>query len=47
VAQCGRLAAKFDSYNSLLSSVHSFIVNILRCVRLYIKWKYYYYYITI
>ena len=37
VAQCGRLAAKFDSYNSLLSSVHSFIVNILRCVRLYIK----------
>src|SRR6218665_3827365 len=28
----------------LLSSVHTLSVNILRCVRLYIKQKYYYYY---
>jgi len=27
----------------LLSSVHTLSVNILRCVRLYIKQKYYYY----
>src|SRR6218665_1059007 len=40
---CGCLAAKFDSCNSLLSSVHSLLVNILRCVRLYIKRKKYYY----
>ena len=44
VAPCGCLAAKFDSCNSLLSSVHTLLVNILRCVRLYIKRKYYYYY---
>ena len=31
---------KFDSCNSLLSSVHTLLVNILRCVRLYIKRKY-------
>src|SRR6218665_1606789 len=41
VAPCGCLAAKFDSCNSLLSSVHTLLVNILRCVRLYIKRKYY------
>src|SRR6218665_223787 len=40
VAPCGCLAAKFDSCNSLLSSVHTLLVNILRCVRLYIKRKY-------
>ena len=34
VAPCGCLAAKFDSCNSLLSSVHTLLVNILRCVRL-------------
>ena len=39
------LAGKFDSYNnSLLPSVHTLPVIILRCVRLYIKRKYYYYY---
>src|SRR6218665_3344953 len=43
---CSCLAAKFDSCNSLLSSVHTLIVNILRCFRLYIKRKYYYYYYT-
>src|SRR6218665_3111232 len=32
---------KFDSSNSLLSSMHTFLVHILRCVRLYIKRKYY------
>src|SRR6218665_3098936 len=31
------LRLKFDSCNSLLSSVHTSLVNILRCVRLYIK----------
>src|SRR6218665_1084597 len=30
-------AAKFDSCNNLLSSVHTLPVNVLRCVRLYIK----------
>ena len=35
---------KFNSCNSLLSSVHILLVNILRCVRLHIKRKYYYYY---
>src|SRR6218665_382126 len=40
VAPCGCLAAKFDLCNSLLSSVHTLPVNILRCVRLYIKRKY-------
>src|SRR6218665_654954 len=40
VAPCGCLAAKFDSCNSLLSSVHTLLVNILRCVRWYIKRKY-------
>ena len=34
------LVVKFDSCNSLLSSVHTVLVNILQCVRLYIKWKY-------
>ena len=38
---CGALAAKFDSCNSLLLSVHTLLVNIQRCVRLYIKRKYY------
>ena len=38
------LRLKFDSCNSLLSFVHTLLVNILRCVRLYIKRKYYYYY---
>src|SRR6218665_3166166 len=33
----GCLTAKFDCCNSLLSSVHTLLVNILRCVRLYIK----------
>jgi len=33
---------KFDSCNSLLSSVYTVLVNILRCVRLYNKRKYYY-----
>jgi len=42
VAPCGCRAAKFDSCNSLLSSVHTLLVNILWCVRLYIKRKYYY-----
>src|SRR6218665_406710 len=37
VAPCGCLAAKFDSCNSLLSSVHTLLVNILWGVRLYIK----------
>src|SRR6218665_3337785 len=37
VAPCGCLAAKFDSCNSLLPSVHTLPVNVLRCVRLYIK----------
>src|SRR6218665_3627135 len=32
----------YDGCNSLLSSVHTLLVNILRCVRLYIKRKYYY-----
>src|SRR6218665_2086336 len=41
VAPCGCLAAKFDSCNSLLSSFHALLVNILRCVRLYIKRKHY------
>ena len=41
VAPGGCLAAKFDSCNSLLSSVYTLLVNILRCVRLYIKRKYY------
>src|SRR6218665_4124522 len=40
VAPCGCLAANFDSCNSLLSSVHTVLVNSLRCVRLYIKRKY-------
>src|SRR6218665_2959700 len=31
------LRLKFDSCNSLLSSVHTLLANILRCVRLYIK----------
>jgi len=44
VAPCGCLASKFDSCNSLLSSVHTLLVNILRYVRLYTKRKYYYYY---
>jgi len=44
VALCGCLAAKFASCNSLLSSVHTLLVNILRCVRFYIKRKYYDYY---
>src|SRR6218665_1360189 len=39
-APCGCLAAKFDSCNGQLSSVHTLLVNILRCVRLYIKRKY-------
>ena len=47
MAPCGCHAAKFDSCNSLLSSVHTLLVNILRCVRLYIKRKYYYNYIII
>ena len=34
------LAAKFDSCNSLLSSIHTLLVNILRCVRLYVKRKF-------
>ena len=42
----GCFAAKFDSCNSLLSSVHTLLVNILRCVRLYIKQKYYILYLT-
>ena len=42
VAPCGCHAANFDSCSSLLSSVHTLLVNILRCVRLYIKRKYYY-----
>src|SRR6218665_2698157 len=46
VAPCGCLAAKFDSYNSLLSSIHTLLIDILRCVRLCIKQKYYYYYYT-
>src|SRR6218665_546259 len=33
-----------SSCNSLLSSIHTLFVNILWCVRLYIKRKYYYYY---
>src|SRR6218665_328350 len=37
VAPCGCLAAKLDSCNRLLSSVHTLLVNILRCIRLYIK----------
>ena len=36
----GCLAVKFDC-NNLLSSVHTLLVNILWCVRLYIKRKYY------
>ena len=40
---CGCLSAKFDSCNHLLSSVHTLLVNILWCVRLYIKRKCYYY----
>jgi len=43
----GCLAAKFDSCNSLLSSVHTLLVNIPRCVRLYTKRKYYILYIMI
>src|SRR6218665_1152924 len=41
VAPCGCLAAKFDSCNSLPSSVYTLglLVSILRCVRLYIKRK--------
>src|SRR6218665_3022172 len=39
VAPCGCLAAKFDSCSILLSSVHTVLVNILRCVRLYHKMK--------
>src|SRR6218665_1390628 len=39
VASCGCLAAKFGSCNSLLSSVHTLLENILRCVRVYIKRK--------
>src|SRR6218665_1702191 len=35
------LVAKFDSCNSLLSSVNTLLVDILRCVRLCIKRKYY------
>src|SRR6218665_1038740 len=35
-APCGCLAAKLDYCNSLLSSVHTLLLNILRCVRLYI-----------
>jgi len=37
VSPCGCLAAKFDSCNSLLSSFHTLLVNILQCVRLYIR----------
>jgi len=39
----GCLAVKFDSCNNLLSSVHTCTshVNILQCVRLYVKRKYY------
>ena len=44
VAPCGCLEAKFDSCNSLLSSVHTLLVNILQCVRLYIKRKYLFYF---
>jgi len=33
----GCLEDEFDSCNSLLSSVHTLLVNILPCVRLYIK----------
>ena len=33
------LAAKFDCCISLLSFIHTLLVNILRCVRLYIKRK--------
>src|SRR6218665_2612533 len=47
VALCDCLAAKFDSCNSLISSVHTLLVNILQCVGLYIKRKYYYYIIII
>src|SRR6218665_4107783 len=36
VAPCGCLAVKFDSCNSLLSSIHTLLLKILRCVRLYI-----------
>jgi len=32
----GCLAAKFNFCSSLLSSVHTLLVNILRCVRLYV-----------
>ena len=32
----------WDSYDNLLSSLHTLLVNILRCVRLYIKRNYYY-----
>ena len=35
------LLLKFDSCNSLLSHIHTLLVNILRCVRLYINRKYY------
>ena len=37
VSQGSRLVAKFDSCNSLLFSIHTLPVNILRCIILYIK----------
>jgi len=45
VAPCGCLAANIRLLG-LLSSVHTLLVNILRCVRLYIKRKYYKYIIN-
>src|SRR6218665_1224768 len=43
----GCLVVKFDSSNSLLPSVHTLPVNILRCVRVYITRKYYYFLLPI
>ena len=40
VAHYGYHVAKFDSCYSLLSSIHTLLINILRYVRLYIKQKY-------
>ena len=36
---CSNQVAKFDTCNSLLSSVHILLINIMQCVRLYIKRK--------
>ena len=43
---CGALRSCLEvKCHSLLSSVHTMLVNILRCVRLHITQKYYYYFI--